>query len=384
MPTLSLRWADESIDRGIDHPMRVPIRQITSSSQHSYGIYCEQVYASTDGRRVAFRRFSPADARGGEIWIADLRTWRVACVGPMSRSLAASTPLMDSVYYVRPQGESEHVLVRLNLRTLEADDVYAFSDCPLPTASTISPDERTFVSSTRVHDNVYALYKVDLARGTWEFFHEEKDIINTHIQFEPARGRMLLIQQNRGAVIRPDGSCEWSSGEEGCALYVVDIDGKNQQFLPVGGPHTGAVDGHQCWIGDTGKVLAAVHEPLEIGGQCIVTPGDAKATHVMPGFAFIHVSVSSDGRLVAADHGGSTYVYLASLDTGRVLPLHDGRSTRGHGHHKWEEPYITPDNRHIIFNSDRTGIAQLYAAEIPEHVKAYLQEDQGGRNHPPR
>ena len=379
MPTLDLRWADESIDRGIDPPMRVPIRQITSSSLHSYGIYCEQVYASTDGRRVAFRRLSQEETRDGEMWIADLDCWRVARVGPMSRSLAGSTPLMDSVYYVRPQAKDEHVLVRLNLRTLEADDVYTFGDCPLPGASTISPDERTFVSSTHLHDNVYALYKVDLARGTWEFFHEEKDICNTHIQFEPARGRELLVQQNRGVVIRPDGSCEKLSGEEGPALYVVDIDGKNQQFLPVGKPHTGAVDGHQCWIGDTGKVLAAVQEPLQIGGQCIVTPGDAKATHIMPGFAFIHVSVSSDGRLVAADHGGNTCVYLASLDTGRVLPLHDAESTRGDGHHNWEEPYITPDNHHIIFNSNRTGIAQLYAAEIPEHVKAYLQEESGDR-----
>jgi hypothetical protein len=265
--------------------------------------------------------------------------------------------------------------VRLNLRTLEADDVFTFGECPVPGASTISPDERTFVSSTHLHDNVYALYKVDLARGTWEFFHEEKDISNTHVQFEPVHGRDLLVQQNRGAVIRPQGGYEKLTGDEGATLYVVDIDGKNQRFLPVGKPLTGAVDGHQCWIGRTGKVLAVVEDPLEIGGQCIMTPGDTKARRIMPGFAFIHVSVSSDGRLVAADHGGNHYVYLGSLETGKVVHLCDAAATRGGPHYTQEEPYVTPDNRHVIFNSNRTGIAQLYAAEIPEHVKAYLQQE---------
>ena len=28
-------------------------------------------------------------------------------------------------------------------------------------------------------------------------------------------------------------------------------------------------------------------------------------------------------------------------------------------------PNITPDNRRVIFNSDRTGICQVYAALIP-------------------
>jgi len=40
----------------------------------------------------------------------------------------------------------------------------------------------------------------------------------------------------------------------------------------------------------------------------------------------------------------------------------------------WEEPYITPGSRHVIFDSERTGHAGLYAATVPDHVVAYLTE----------
>jgi oligogalacturonide lyase len=40
-------------------------------------------------------------------------------------------------------------------------------------------------------------------------------------------------------------------------------------------------------------------------------------------------------------------------------------------------PYITPGNRRVIFNSDRTGIPQVYAADIPDDFLAKLQSNDG-------
>ena len=371
MPRLNLDWTDESIDRGPDPLMLAPVRQLTHSSLLSWGIYCEQIYASADGRRIAFLRRDPATPRDLEIWIADLETYRIARVGPASHSLAGSTPLMDQVYYVRPHGGG-HVLVRLDLGTLEADDVFPFGDCPLPGAPAVSSDERWFASQHLLHDNVYGLYRVDLRTSRWEYFHEERDLCNTHLQFEPSQGRDLLVQQNRGHVPATPTQPGRSSGDQGAALYVVDIDGRNRRDLPLGPPHTGFVDGHQCWIGRTGRVLAAVQNPLEVGGQCVVTPGEAAATTILPGFCFIHVCASADGRLIVADHGWHRYVYLGSIETGKVVHFCECPCTRGGGHETWEEPYITPDNRHVVFNSERTGHAELYAATVPEHVMAYL------------
>jgi hypothetical protein len=380
VPKLNLRWVDESIDCGPDPLFSTPIRQLTNSPFISWGVYCEQIYASTDGRRIAFLRRTTAEPVRLELWTADLDSHEVARVGPAAQVLIASTPLMDSVYYVRPEGDAGRVLVRLNLRTLELDDVYPFTDCPAPRTPAVSTDERWFVSSTLLHDNVFGLYRVDLRRSCWEFFHEEKDICNTHVQFEPSEGQDLLIQQNRGCVLDAAGRTLKLVGDEGAALYVVDIDGRNQRFLPLGKPHTGAVDGHQCWIGRTKRVLAVVEEDLVTGNQCVVAPGDKAPRRIMPGFCFIHVCASADGRFVAADHGGRRYVYLGSLETGRVLHLCEAPCSRSGGHETWEEPYITPGNRHVIFNSERTGHAELYAATVPDHVVAYLTEGAPAQN----
>ena len=374
VPKLNLRWVDESIDRGTDPLQQAPVRQLTNSGLLSWGVYCEQIYASTDGRRIAFLRRTPREPVQLELWVADLDTYEIARVGPAAQVLIASTPLMDSVYYVRPEGDSGRVLVRLNLRTLELDDVYTFTDCPVPGTPAVSTDERWFVSSTRVHDTVFRLFRVDLTESRWEFFHEEKDICNTHVQFEPTEGSDLLIQQNRGCVLDEDGRTLQLVGEEGATLYVVDIDGRRQRFLPVGRPYTGPADGHQCWIGSTKRVLAVVEEDPVTGNQCTVALGDREVTRIMPGFSFIHVCASADGRFVAADHGGQRSVYLGSLETGRVVEFCEAPCSRSGGHHTWEEPYIVPGNRHVIFNSERTGHAELYAATVPDHVVASLTE----------
>ena len=375
MPALKLQWVNESIDLGNDPLVRAPIRQLTNSALISWGVYCEQVYASTDGRRVAFMRREPDGPSPIDVWVADLESGRVARVGPAALYLMASTPLTDSVYYVRPEGDKGPVLVRLNLATLEHDDAFAFGDCPAPGTPAVSTDGRWFVSSVRLHDNVYGMYRVDLRTSRWEFFHEEKDLCNTHVQFEPSEGRDLLVQQNRGCVFDTAGRLVKSTGEDGPALYVVGIDGKNQRFLPVGRPHmTAVVDGHQCWIGRTKHVLAAVADNLVTGGQCVVAPGDRVATRIMPGFCFIHVCASADGRFLAADHGGQRYVYLGSLDTGRVVHLCESPCSRSGGHWTWEEPTLVPGNRHVVFNSERTGHAELYVATVPDHVMAYLTE----------
>jgi hypothetical protein len=377
MPALQLNWVNESIDCGTDPLMRAPIRQLTNSTLLSWGSYCEQIYSSTDGKRIAFMRRPPGDTTPIDVWVADLETDEIARVGPSAINLMASTPLMDSIYYLRPGTQGRPILVRFDLRTLDLDDVFAFPDNLRPGTPAVSTDEHWFVSNQRLHDTVFALYRIDLRTSRWEFFHEEKDICNTHAQFEPVHGRDILIQQNRGVILDDGSRALRLAGEEGCTLYVIDIDGRNQRFLPIGLPHTPPADGHQCWIGSTGQVLAAVTDTRLNGGTRIVTPGDLKARTIFPGFAFVHVSASADGRYIVADAGGQRFVYLGSLETGRMLRFCNAPCSRSGGHETWEEPYMVPGNRHIIFNSERSGHAELYAATVPDHAMAYLNAPPG-------
>ena len=216
------------------------------------------------------------------------------------------------------------------------------------------------------------LFRIDLKASRWEFFHEEKDLSNVHLQFEPSEGRMLLVQQNRGRDLNSKDPNAPLSGELGAALYVVDSDGKNQRFLPFGPPWTAFVDGHQCWIGRTKRVLASIEETRTVGGLYTVAPGDAAATRLTPGFSFIHVCASADGRFLVGNAGNQRYVYMGSLETGRIMHLCEAPCSRSGGHPTWDEPYIVPGNRHVVFNSERSGHPELYVATVPEHVTAYL------------
>jgi hypothetical protein len=58
-------------------------------------------------------------------------------------------------------------------------------------------------------------------------------------------------------------------------------------------------------------------------------------------------------------------LFLGCLATGRVLPLCDSQASGGSPQYTHTHPYITPGNRRVIFNSDRTGITQVYAATVP-------------------
>jgi hypothetical protein len=58
-----------------------------------------------------------------------------------------------------------------------------------------------------------------------------------------------------------------------------------------------------------------------------------------------------------------------------VLPLCDSGASGGSPQYTHTHPYITPGNTHVIYNSDRTGIAQVYAATIPETLLAELKKE---------
>ena len=366
-----LHWFEEGIDRGLQSCWGppaggdgdFPVHQLTSSACISFNIYCEQVYASTDGQRIAFVRLVSSSFVEGpyEVWVCDLPTRRIARVDTGTQNFAATTPLLDSIYYITSLNAQDHRLIRFNLKTLERDEVFSFGDCPRANATTISPDERYYCGVKSLHDNLHGLFRVDLRDGTWQFIHEHEDIHNPHLQFEPGRGEWILVQNDhRGE--------RW----EESTLYVVDRDGRNERRLPVGKPYTRGIDGHQCWIGTTGKVLLTTEDSRAHGNLYVTAPGEAQPKLLNRGFHFVHVSASADGRFFVADH--AKRVFLGSLNTGRVLPFCDPQVSWGSLHYTHPHAYLTPDNRHVIFNSDCTGICQVYAAQIPGGTLEYLED----------
>lgn len=369
---LRLHWMTESIRRGTDENCGAALTQITSAALVSHDIYCEERYTSADGRLIAFLRSSLAE-KGGELWLHETGTPRVARLCHAVHGQPASSLFSDNLYYVQGGASSPRVLMRVNLSTLEQDEIADLTACPFTRhpIPTVSPDDRYFVGNCRLRDNIWGLYRVDLGSGAWEIFHEHADICNPHPQFEPARGEELLIQLNHGCVVDEDENYLRLVGEQGATLYLIHRDGGELRSLPVGLPYTGGITGHECWVGDSGQILLTL-----IGERSheihLVAPGDERSRCLWKGLLFNHISVSSDGQYFVTDDMSNSRLYIGSIETGRMLPFCESGASFGGPQYSHPHAYMTPDNARVVFNSDRTGLAQVWCAEIPDGFLAAL------------
>lgn len=358
-----LRWLADGIYRGRDTLSGAQIWQLTSTSVTTHNIYGEWVFSSTDGERIAFVRDMAYGENQLEVWVYDLTTRREVKISE-AQGWLTTTPFLDALYFVRQVDGKPH-LMRLHLKTPELQTVFVFDRWPLWTsAAAISPDERYFVICLRLGERRYGLLRIDLTQGTWEVFHENEDIFNTHVQFEPSKGEYILVQWNRGGLLDEHDNIVRSVGEEGATLYVVGRDGNGFQQLPVGKPFTAPVTGHECWAGATGQVMLTTED----GGVYLCAPGDSQARLVTRKAGFNHLSASPDGRFFVVDDVRNGLLYVGSVATGRCFPLCSSGATCGIPQHTHTHPYITPGNRYVIYNSDNTGITQVYAAEIPPRL----------------
>jgi len=366
------RWIRERIFRGVDPLSGAKIDQLTSSAAISFNIYGEQLYCSADGTRIAFYRAATSDIRDGpmELFVADLHEKGVKRMGKAAFWLAGGNGRQDALFYARRGTDGELFITRLDFSTLEQIDVFAFEDCPAPEFRgllAVSPDERYCMILRRLGGRRYGIERIDLEKGTWGLIHEKNDIFNGHLQFNPGGGE-LLVQQNRGGELTEDFNVVRSTGPEGATLYVIDEDGQNERPLPLGKPHTAPVTGHECWIGETGGVLSSTR-----GGMIYTAaPGDEEARLIGQGPGLIHLTASPDGRFFVVDSMGTGRLFLGCLATKRIEPLCDSGASGGSPQYTHTHPYITPGNARVIFNSDRTGIAQVYAARIPASLLGQL------------
>jgi len=111
------------------------------------------------------------------------------------------------------------------------------------------------------------------------------------------------------------------------------------------------------------------------GGVYSVAPGDEEAELLVKMEGFCHISASAGGKYFVVDDMRTGRLYVGSTSTGKVLPLCESRASCGRPQYTHPHPYITPGNCYVIFNSDRTGICQVYAAALPEEA---LRELRGG------
>jgi len=394
-------WGQESCDRYDDPVSGARIIQLTSAAAISNNIYGEQPYCSPDGNRLVIARCQDfCFDEEGSLLVHELSTLKITMlvkkmVGVRGVFNNAWSGLM---YYWTP----ERKLMRLSLMTLDQEEVYAEEDPEAPlVGSSVSPDQRYIIGMaprlTGPDAPIFQIIRLDITTGKREVILEHPEICNPHLQFNPATGKKILVQNNRGVRMNADGSLDYRHSAQGTTLFVINDDGSNLQYLPVGSPITATSTGHECFVADTGKVLTSVgwqahndhhwtHDSRHPMGNILTAhPGDEQPTvFQMPEFITNHVCVSKCGKYFVADacRGGifragklqPFSLVVGNLETGKYRVLVDNTMCSGGGNQcTHTHQYFTADNRHVIYNSDLyTGIPQVYAARLPEDFLAGL------------
>ncbi|MFH1614585.1 MAG: hypothetical protein ABIG61_05835 [Planctomycetota bacterium] len=369
-------WTWETIVREKDMDSGSQLIQITSSCLISNNIYGEEPYNSSDGKRLVIIRTPSTNWRDYvcEFWVADLEKNEIIRVDTGSSLFGtANSAWGDYFYYLVDEGKT---LRRFSLKSLDIENIFHFTDCPIPNGSgSVSPDNRYYINL--VYPPYFGILRVDMVAKKWRIIHQHPEIFNPHAMFDRSIGEQILIQHNRGGKTDKDGRVICWIGPQGCTLYLIDKDGKSVQQLPVGPPYTADCTGHECFVGDTGKILFSTFlDSNSRGSLYIAGPGDQKPRLVTENkIYFGHVSASKCGKYFVVDgfKQAGTPIYLGNINTGKFRRLITSGASSGSPEYTHACPYMTADNKWVILNSDRTGVPQVYAASVPEKFLESLQ-----------
>ena len=390
---IPLHWWPESSDLLWDrHESGTLVRRLTSAPAITHNIYCEQPYCSSDGGRLAlFRTHDANPMTPGELLVYDIRTYKIARLscgvsGVGAGIMAIANAAWSGVLFAAVRTETGKRLFRFDLDTLESEDLFPWDAVPGHGVLTVSPDHRFGLSygltgrTDAVGRPTFGVYRVDLQHGGAELIHESPDICNPHLQYRLHSGSRVLIQENRGCTVDALGRTTSSHDERGVGLYSIASDGSDRREYPVGPPHTPATTGHECWIGDTDRVLVTLQSVHDAGGrrgnvlEATTTGERARVVFDSP-FVWNHISASRCGRYFVADsyEVPGVPLLIGSIASGKVRILCNSLTSGGGPQYGHAHPYFTADSKYVVFNSDRTGVPQVYLASVPEEFLGALE-----------
>lgn len=184
----------------------------------------------------------------------------------------------------------------------------------------------------------------------------------------------------RGSEVRLHWACADGAGELLClirkqdsrwVIFTTDLEGADERVIGEN------VYAHSTWLHGTGRIQGCALPPE----RAILTQasGEAEPTVLCRGPYFWHSASSQDGQWIVADtnwpNEGLQLVHVASGRYG--LLCHPGNSA---GHPQWTHPhpFFTPDGGAVVYQSDATGVCQLYIIQIPDDLRAQLSQQAKG------
>lgn len=329
--------------------------QLTDDERPTDDIYGEQPYSPREGNRIAVQH-AASGKRDGGISIVDLTDGSVHPVVTSKPRFPAFHAWGDYLYYQETVGD-KLVLRRCHYQTLAKEDVMELPKMEGRFSyGSVSQDRRYYAISFHPEGGGSKVLLFDFKTGKRRTLVERADYLFKHEQFSMDGQNRVLIQANKMPDVKE------------VHLGALDVDREGVRWFPADRPHTPRPTGHEAWVGNSGRILFSTASDKESQGNVWTAAlGDAVPALVSKTpTRFCHVSVSRCGRFwigdVMSEKGVS--IHIGSLKTGKHQRLvfsrtvHDGKQW-SHTH-----PYLTADNRWLIFNSTRSGRAQVYGARL--------------------
>jgi hypothetical protein len=352
----------------VDPETGILVIRLTNEPCVSHHIYPEAPISTPDGKRFIFAR---RQALGGKTtyWIGDLETLRIRQITDEEGAAApVVTPDGKWFYY-----SVKRQVKRMSPETFQREVVFEIPDEIEGVGGIVSVDYTgtRFLAGGRGKSGLYGLLVIEPAAGKARIVYEGKDVRNPHGQYSRNADRKVLVQVNNGIEVDGYGNILRLIGEKGASLVVVNDDGSGPVTLKAGFSVLERVQGHQCWVGSQNKVITTLHRREDVSKPWIqdrivtVVPGEEYRI-VGEGKGFTHIHASPDGEWWISDDNKTGDIYIGSIRTARYKLLHRSGATFGSAQYVHPHPFFIGDGKSVGWNSDVTGVPQIYAARIPE------------------
>jgi oligogalacturonide lyase len=381
----SSRWAIESnkvFDEEVafqprfgDPETGVMAIRLTSEPCISHNIYPEAPIITPDGKRFIFARRRALE-KHETFWIGDIETLRIRQVTD-EEDAAAPVVAADGTWLYYSAGRQ---VMRLSPETFEREAIFEVPDDELAWVGGIVSLDATgtrFLAPAKGRSGMYGVAVIDIAARTARIIYEGPDVHNPlaifglHGQYSRNADRKVLIQVNNGMEIDRFGNIARLIGDMGASLVVVNDDGSHPLVLKAGFSLLERVQGHQCWVGHKDMVLTTLHRRQGASSPWIqdrvvaIVPGEEYRI-VGQGKGFTHIGSSPDGEWWVADDNKTGDIYIGSITTARYKLFWRSGATFGSPQYTHPHPFFLGDGKSVGWNSDVTGVPQVYAARIPE------------------
>jgi len=353
----------------------VEVWQVTTEEFDQSNIYCEIPYCSKDSRYFVYaRKNNSLKTNRTEFMVVELGTWKQERLGT-GNSISGTAMSHDGQFYFLRHAENGATdLVRAELGSGKTEAVHRMKDLKIRSLGTVPNNGRYYAGGTITEPGwkMFDVALIDLQTGEERILDRDPFILNPHPQFEPGEGRMLMIQHNRGGTYSDDGKLERLVGPEGATLYTLSVPEGKRTKLQVGKPYTTPCTGHEAWIGTTQEMILSVSGSgdfvPEKGNLLGVRPGKAPRV-IARGYRFNHCGASRCGRYFWGDDWRPPYkIVVGSTTEEKSAVVCESKTKPDRRQNSHPHPYVTPDGKWVIFNSNRTGHAHVYAARVPEGI----------------